>query len=123
MTDLHLYLVHTHTGERFRLAKGVNGLSVPQRFDGYPEASVDSATAFVVDLDGFFKECGYPGYGDFEVHFVNETKDAPSEPSALFALTDAHVTALEKAIRAEGYDILVDPETGEVKLTRAESST
>jgi hypothetical protein len=37
---------------------------------------------------------------------------------APLALTDQHVAALERAIRAEGYDILVDPETGEVRLSR-----
>ena len=34
------------------------------------------------------------------------------------ALTDQHVSALEKAIRAEGFDIFADPETGEIKLER-----
>lgn len=34
------------------------------------------------------------------------------------ALTDQHVAALERAIRAEGYLILADADTGEVKLTR-----
>ena len=31
-----------------------------------------------------------------------------------FALTDAHARALEKAIEAEGFRIMVDPETGDV---------
>ncbi len=39
-----------------------------------------------------------------------------------FALTDANITALEKAIRAEGFEILTDPETGEVKLTQQAKS-
>lgn len=34
------------------------------------------------------------------------------------ALTDQHVSALEKAIRAEGFDIFADPETGDIKLER-----
>lgn len=38
----------------------------------------------------------------------------------VLALTDQHVTALARAIEAEGYTILTDPETGEVKLERAE---
>lgn len=37
------------------------------------------------------------------------------------ALTDQHAAALERAIRAEGYSVLVDPETGDVKLERAEA--
>jgi hypothetical protein len=35
-----------------------------------------------------------------------------------FALTDQHAAALERAIRAEGYDITVNPESGDVKLAR-----
>lgn len=35
------------------------------------------------------------------------------------ALTDSHVAALERAIRAEGYDIQIDTETGEVRLVPA----
>lgn len=35
-----------------------------------------------------------------------------------FSLTDQHIKALELAIRAEGYEILVDPETSEVKLVK-----
>lgn len=34
------------------------------------------------------------------------------------ALTEDHIPSLERAIRAEGYDIKVDTETGEVKLYR-----
>jgi hypothetical protein len=34
------------------------------------------------------------------------------------ALTDAHVAELERAIRAESYNILADPETGAVKLEK-----
>jgi len=35
---------------------------------------------------------------------------------APIALTEGHVSALERAIRAEGYDIQIDTETGEVRL-------
>jgi hypothetical protein len=35
-----------------------------------------------------------------------------------YALTEDHVASLERAIRAEGYNIRVDTETGEVKLYR-----
>jgi hypothetical protein len=35
-----------------------------------------------------------------------------------FALTDSHVDSLERAIRAEGYEILTDPETGHIRLGR-----
>lgn len=43
----------------------------------------------------------------------------PSIPEpAPIALTDDHVASLERAIRAEGFDIRVDTETGEAKLYR-----
>lgn len=35
-----------------------------------------------------------------------------------YAHTDQHAAALERAIRAEGYEILIDPNTGEFKLER-----
>lgn len=35
-----------------------------------------------------------------------------------YALTDHHIKALETAIRAEGFEILVDTATGEVMLVR-----
>lgn len=41
-----------------------------------------------------------------------------ADNQAPYALTDSHVAALEEAIRAEGYDILYDTETGEFKLLR-----
>lgn len=44
----------------------------------------------------------------------------PEEPEP-YALTEEHVGALERAIRAEGYIILVDSETGKVKLKRIET--
>ena len=34
------------------------------------------------------------------------------------ALTDQHAAALERAIRAEGYKIFVDTETGDVELVK-----
>ena len=37
-----------------------------------------------------------------------------------YALTEEHIAALERAIRAEGFTILVDTETGEVRLKRIE---
>jgi hypothetical protein len=43
------------------------------------------------------------------------------EDAAPFALTEAHLPALAAAVHAEGYRIMVDPETGEVKLERDES--
>jgi hypothetical protein len=43
--------------------------------------------------------------------------EQPSGQSPL-ALTDAHVRELERAIRAEGYTIHADPETGQIKLER-----
>jgi hypothetical protein len=49
--------------------------------------------------------------------FIRRRREARAAPAPL-ALTDRHVAALERAIRAEGYDILADPETGEVRLTR-----
>ena len=118
MTDLYLYLVHKPTGAMFKLAKGVNGLRVPQIHDGYPGALEDSGAALILGLDAFFKECGYPDYGDYAVKFVNELKDAPAEEPAPLALTDQHSAALERAIVAEGYSVLVDPDTGDVKLER-----
>lgn len=42
---------------------------------------------------------------------------ASAEP-APFALTDQHAAALTRAIEAEGYRVMVDPETGDVKLER-----
>lgn len=45
----------------------------------------------------------------------DEAKQADAAP---YALTDQHVASLERAIRAEGYDIRVDTDTGEVKLYR-----
>ncbi len=38
------------------------------------------------------------------------------------ALTDAHVAALEHAIRAEGYSIMMNDETGEIRLERTQES-
>jgi hypothetical protein len=38
--------------------------------------------------------------------------------SPTFALTDQHVAALEHAIRAEGFSISTDTESGEIKLER-----
>jgi hypothetical protein len=35
-----------------------------------------------------------------------------------YALTDQHAAALERAIRAEGYSILVNVDTGDVKLVK-----
>jgi hypothetical protein len=50
------------------------------------------------------------------------TKNVPDirheEETEPLALTDRHVAALEAAIRAEGYTILADPETGAIKLER-----
>lgn len=37
-----------------------------------------------------------------------------------YALTDRNVAALERAIRAEGYNILVDPATGAVRLEKTD---
>jgi len=37
------------------------------------------------------------------------------------ALTEAHLPALAAAIHAEGYRVMVDTETGEVKLERGEA--
>jgi hypothetical protein len=37
-----------------------------------------------------------------------------------YALTDRHVAELERAIRAEGYDILTNPQTLDVKLVKME---
>ena len=45
------------------------------------------------------------------------TDEVTPDP-APYALTQQHLAALEKAIRAEGYDILVDPESGEIKLRK-----
>ena len=42
-------------------------------------------------------------------------KEKPDELPP-FALTSKHVTALELAIGEEGYGVLVDPATGDVKL-------
>jgi len=41
------------------------------------------------------------------------------EEMTVFALTDAHVAQLERLIRAEGYNILAAPDTGEIKLEKA----
>jgi hypothetical protein len=43
---------------------------------------------------------------------------AEMEAEPPIALTDAHVRELEHAIRAEGYNILADPETGRIRLHR-----
>lgn len=40
------------------------------------------------------------------------------DPAPPCALTDQHAAALEPAIRAEGYEVLVDPESGDVKLEK-----
>jgi hypothetical protein len=39
-----------------------------------------------------------------------------------YALTDQHAAALERAIRAEGYDIAVDIETSTIKLVRTSAA-
>jgi hypothetical protein len=39
-----------------------------------------------------------------------------NESKAPLALTDEHVAAIKQAIRAEGYSVLIDPETGAAKL-------
>ncbi len=43
---------------------------------------------------------------------------APDAPLPRYVLTEEHVAAREHAIRAEGYDILVDTGTGAVTLKR-----
>jgi len=43
---------------------------------------------------------------------MNEDRERQSP----LALTEAHLPALERAIRAEGFKILVEVSTGEVKL-------
>jgi hypothetical protein len=58
-----------------------------------------------VDRGDYCALCGTPFEDEIEA----------GEP---FALTDQHVGALERAIRDEGYNILADPETGEVKLEK-----
>lgn len=35
------------------------------------------------------------------------------------ALTDRNIAALEAAIRAEGFEVYADPQTGQIKLERA----
>lgn len=45
-------------------------------------------------------------------------KGAPLPPAAPLALTDRNIAALSRAIEAEGYMILTDPETEDVKLKR-----
>ena len=45
-------------------------------------------------------------------HMLRLRDEAP------YALTDQHAVALTRAIEAEGYRVLVDPETGDVKLER-----
>jgi hypothetical protein len=42
-------------------------------------------------------------------------KEKPDEVPP-FALTGKHVTALERAIGEEGFGVLVDPATGDIKL-------
>lgn len=48
----------------------------------------------------------------------SDERDLPRCPGALapIALTDQHVVKLERAIRAEGYEILTDPANGDVVL-------
>ena len=53
-----------------------------------------------------------------EVERAELERDVVDEEPTPSALTDQHAAALERAIRAEGYTILVDPETGDVKLER-----
>jgi hypothetical protein len=44
--------------------------------------------------------------------------DAEAAEAPPLALTDQHITALSRAIESEGYRIMVDPATGDVKLER-----
>jgi len=45
-----------------------------------------------------------------------------NEDHAPLALTEAHLPALERAIRAKGFTILVDTVTGEVVLRQAKEA-
>ena len=49
---------------------------------------------------------------------THPTKDTPP-----FALTDQHVAALERAIRAKGYDILIDSASGDIQLRAVEGGS
>lgn len=48
-----------------------------------------------------------------EAHIFGDGGETPP-----LAITDKHVTALSRAIEAEGYRIMVDAETGDVKLEK-----
>lgn len=47
---------------------------------------------------------------------AEETQELPP-----FALTEAHMAALEAAVRREGYNVLANPETGDVTLDKPDS--
>ena len=50
---------------------------------------------------------------------MNEDKPTPSEQEEPpYALTDQHIAALERAIRAEGYEIMIDPVSGSIRLVK-----
>ena len=58
-------------------------------------------------------------FDDLITRAISDAGPAPAEEEpAPLALTDQHIAALARAIESEGYRIMVDTETGEVKLKR-----
>ncbi len=84
-------------------------------------AKADPWEALEKILAGARSQGAHTGMSWKQVEEICETalRDVTAE-TALFALTDQHVAALTRAIEAEGYRVLVDPETGDVKLVASE---
>jgi hypothetical protein len=94
-------------------------------FGPAPSNAPTGDNPYFINGEPVFDECGQlvrvkdvPDNATFEPYDIDGIDMWRMKVPPPFALTDQHAAALERAIRREGFDSKIDPETGDVKLER-----